>query len=327
MKTILLVMLALVFLLVSCESPEKPKRDNPFDTGQVPTIPAGLFFEKIGNGSVTLNWTAVSDPDLKGYSVYWMAGASMDTLKGNRQFVSTNTISINHLNYETEYTFAVSSIDMSGNESSLSVSRSGTPKNTTPPDPPTGIDLVAQNIEFPRITLYWAENTDPDIAYYHVYRSLSLSDRDSNLAPLETVSQLNYTDTAIQMGIAYYYWVKAVDWGGKNSNASAYVSDAVLPKVNLISPLNFQYVGATPTFTWQQVAGAKKYDVVITTSLIDGEIWNLEVDGSAAQVTYTGKTQLISGNTYYWKVGAISRREINSVSSIGSFVVRTQQKP
>jgi hypothetical protein len=88
--------------------------------------------------------------------------------------------------------------------------------------------------------------------------------------------------------------------------------------------VNFQYVGTAPTFTWQQVAGAKKYNVVVTTSRIGGEIWNVEVDGAVTQATYNGKTRLISGNTYYWKVGAISRSEINSVSNIGSFVVRAQ---
>lgn len=289
-----------------------------------PPVPASLSISQIGNGSVTLTWIAVSDPNLQGYNVYWQGDAVLDTLKANRRFVSTNAITINDLNYETEYSFAVTSIDASGNESALSVSRNGTPYNTTPPLPPTGIDLVAENIDFSKITLYWEENTEPDIAHYNVYRALSLSEADSDLTPLATVSETNYIDIAIEAGVSYYYWVKAVDRGGKESNASAYVNDVVLPKVSLTSPVSFQYVGATPTFTWKQVAGAKKYNIVVTTSRIGGEIWNMEVDGAITQVVYAGKTRLISGNTYYWKVGAISRSEINSVSSIGAFVVRTQ---
>ncbi len=289
-----------------------------------PPVPTDLAMPQIGNGSVTLSWTTVSDPDLRGYNVYWQGEALLDTLKANRRFVSTNSITISDLNYETEYSFAVSSIDMSGNESRLSVARNGTPYNTTPPLAPTGIDLVAENIDFPKITLYWAENSEPDIAHYNIYRALSLSGLNDSVTPLATVSQMNYIDIAIQMGTAYYYWVKAVDRGGKESPASVYVSDAVLPRATLITPVEFQYVGGAPTFTWQQVAGAKKYNVVVTTSRIGGEIWNVEVDGATTQVTYNGKTRLISGNTYYWKVGAISRSEINSVSSMGSFVVRTQ---
>jgi hypothetical protein len=289
-----------------------------------PPVPTNLSISQIGNGSVTLTWNAVSDTDLHGYNVYWQGDAVLDTLKANRRFITTNTIILNDLNYETEYSFAVTSIDASGNESALSVSRNGTPYNTTPPLPPTGIDLVAENIDFSKITLYWAENTEPDIAHYNVYRALSLSDADSDLAPLATVSETSYIDIAIEAGVSYYYWVKAVDRGGKESNASAYVNDVVLPKVSLTSPVSFQYVGATPTFIWKQIAGAKKYNVVVTTSRIGGEIWNVEVDGAITQVAYGGKTRLISGNTYYWKVGAISRTEINSVSSIGSFVVRSQ---
>ncbi len=289
-----------------------------------PPIPSDFSISQIGNGAVTLTWSPVSDSDLQGYHLYWQGGGSLDTLKANRLFTSATSVTITDLDYETTYSFAVSSIDRSGNESRLSPTRSGTPFNTTPPLPPTGVDLVAENIEFPKITLYWSENTEPDIAHYAVYRALSSSGINENSTPLALVAeQKHYTDTSIEVGVVYYYCVTAVDRGGKESSSSAVAADSVLPKVTLSHPVNFEYVNAAPVFSWHSVNGAKKYNVVITTSRIGGEIWNIEVDGGETQVAYTGKTKLISGNTYYWKVGAISRREINSVSSIGSFVVRT----
>lgn len=289
-----------------------------------PPVPTDLYLNPIGNGSVTLTWKSVAEPGLKGYYVYWQGGASVDTLKANRQFASSSTITISDLDYETTYSFAVSSVDQSGNESALSPSRSGIPKNTTPPLPPTGINLVAENIDFPKITLYWMENTEPDIARYDIYRALSASGLDDSTALVASVAQNNYVDTGVQVGTSYYYWVKAVDKEGWRSPPSAIVYDAVLPKVILISPVKFAYVGLNPTLTWGAVPGARKFKVVITTSRFSGEIWSVEVDGTETKVVYSGGTKLISGNTYYWKVGAISRSEINSESGIGSFVVRTQ---
>jgi fibronectin type 3 domain-containing protein len=289
-----------------------------------PQVPADLSINQIGNGSVTLSWSTVFDSDLKGYDVYWQGGAQVDTLKANRRFTSGATITISDLDYETTYSFAVTSIDKSGNESALSPSRSGTPYNTTPPLPPANLDLVAENIDFPKITLYWTENTEPDIARYDIYRSLSASSLGDSTSLIASTAQNNFIDTGVGVSKEYYYLVKAIDRGGRASPPSSIVGDAVLQKVALISPVNFAYVSLNPTLTWEAVAGAKKYNIVITTTRIGGEIWNVEVDASETSVVYSGKIKLISGNTYYWKVGAISRSEINSVSGIGSFVSRGQ---
>lgn len=311
----------LLFAFVGCDSSTGNKKADLMP----PPIPSNFAITSIGNGAVNLTWTPVSDPDLKGYYVYWQGGATIDPVKANRLLVTGGSVRLTDLDYETTYSFAVSSVDQSNNESRLSQPQIGTPLNTLPPLPPIGVDLVAENIEFPKATLYWSENTEPDIALYEIYRALSTAGSDENTTPIATVVQdKHYTDTTIDVGVVYYYWVKAVDKGGRKSAASAIVGDMVLPKVGLVSPINFEYVGIAPMFTWQAIDGVKKYSVVITTSRIGGEIWNVEVDGGVNQITYNGKVKLISGNTYYWKVGAISRREINSVSSIGSFVVRAQ---
>lgn len=289
-----------------------------------PPVPTGLAFVQIMNGSATLTWNVVSDPGLRGYNVYWLAGATMDTLKASSKFVLTNTATIGSLDYQTEYCFAVSSIDMNGNESALSVSRRGTPYNNTPPGAPAGVDLVAENIDSPRITLFWEKNTEPDILHYTIFRALSLIDVKNATVPLTTVTDANYIDTDVAVGVPYFYCVKAVDKDGGASDPSSYVSDLVLPKVTLVSPIIFASVGTTPTFAWQQVSGAKKYNLVLTTSSLGGEIWNVEVDGAMTQIAYTGVTKLIAGKKYYWKVGTISRSEINSMSDIGSFTVIAQ---
>lgn len=289
-----------------------------------PPVPTGLNIEKIDNGSANLIWNAVSDRGLNGYNVYWLGGAEVDTLNANRRLVVTNSATISDLDYDILYYFAVTSIDQSGNESALSAQKNGRPLNTLPPSPPKGIDLVGENIDYPKITIFWAENVEPDIAYYNLYRALTSSGLDDTTSFVSNLTHENYIDIDLKIGVSYYYRVTAVDKGGWESTPSEIVSDYVLPKVTLVSPLDFSYTGVSPTFQWKSVTGAKKYKIVVTTSRIGGEIWNIEVDENTTNIMYQGKTKLISGNTYYWKIGAISRREINSISDVGTFVVRVQ---
>jgi hypothetical protein len=307
-------------LFYGCDSsPSKPNIDvTP------PAVPQGLTIDRIGNGAVELSWSAVRDADLKGYSVYWRGGASVDTLNANKLFTTSTAASISGLDYNTIYFFAVTALDRNGNESAFSIQERGIPSNITSPSPPSGVDLVGENIDYPKITVFWTANTEPDLANYRIYRALSPGGLADSTSYIATVTKENYSDIKVEIGVAYYYRVTAVDKGGWESAPSSVISDYVLPKVRLISPVNFGYVGTIPTFTWTGIQGAKKYNIVVTTSRIGGEILNIEVDNSATKFTYNGKTRLISGNTYYWRVGAISRSEINSVSDTGSFVVQGQ---
>ncbi|HUT63641.1 MAG TPA: fibronectin type III domain-containing protein, partial [Anaerolineae bacterium] len=72
-----------------------------------PPVPSNLTIIEIGNGSVSLSWSQVSDKELKGYYIFWMANAEVDTLRANRRFVTTNYITISGLDYNTLYYFAV----------------------------------------------------------------------------------------------------------------------------------------------------------------------------------------------------------------------------
>jgi len=312
--------LAAVMLLAGCSSSTGDSKDDVTP----PPVPTDLTITEIDNGAASLTWRAVHDGGLKGYNVYWLGGAEVDTLNANKLFVTTNSVTITGLDYETLYYFAVSSVDKSGNESALSVQERGKPLNTTSPSPPSDVDLVAENIDYPKITVFWAENQEPDVAYYNVYRALTAAGLEAAESLVASLTTEKYIDIDVEIGKNYYYRVTAVDKGGWESAPSAIVSDYVLPKVELVSPLDFKYTGNVPAFEWKGITGAKKYNLVVTTSRIGGEIWNVEVDGSTTRVIYSGKKKLISGNTYYWRVGAVSRREINSISDVGAFVVQAQ---
>lgn len=290
-----------------------------------PPAPKGLTITSIGNGAVSLRWTPVEADDLKGYNMYWRGGAPADSLSANRMFVSGNSIIITNLDYETLYYFAVTAVDLSGNESAFSVQQSGKPLNTTSPSPPTGVNIAAENVDVPKINVYWAQNTEPDISHYNVYRALSAAGLDDSLSAFITSTfQEYYTDINVEVGITYFYKITAVDKEEWESSSSSIVSDRILPPVELISPVNYQYTGVQPTFFWKPVEGAEKYVITLMSSRIGGEIWYIEVNKNTTELLYSGSIPLISGNTYYWRVGAVSKTEINSESKVGTFVVKTE---
>lgn len=77
-----------------------------------PAVPTGLASSSITSNSVQLNWTANVEGDLSYYKVY-KNGAFLAS-------PSTNSYSVTGLNSSTAYTFNVTAVDTSGNESALS---------------------------------------------------------------------------------------------------------------------------------------------------------------------------------------------------------------
>ena len=291
-----------------------------------PPVPTDLHFTEIGNGAVGLNWDNVLDTGLDGYYIYWLGETGIDILYANSRFVQTNFVTISGLDYDIEYFFGVTSVDKSGNESAISVQVSGKALNTTPPLPPSNVDIVAENIDNPQITIFWFPNTEPDLDHYNIYRALKSSDVEDSLSFFTSVKSdtTSIIDFDVEVGVKYYFRITAVDKGGWKSASSAVVSDYVLYPVELISPVDFESVSKTPTFKWEKIEGAISYHIYLLESQIGGDIWDTLVNGSTTQVTYSGNIQLISGEKYYWKVGAISRTEINSISSVGTFIVRNE---
>ena len=289
-----------------------------------PPVPSGLQITSIGNGAVSLEWEIVPDNGLEGYNVYWLGESEVDTLSANRRFVQINYATISGLDYDILYYFGVSAVDNNRNESAISVQISGKPLNTTSPLPPSNVLIVAENIDYPKIAVFWSPNTEPDLDHYNIYRSLDSNELDDPLSFVSSATLESYSDINVDIGVKYYYRITAVDKGGWESTPSSIVSDFILPPVELVSPVNYQYVSKTPTFSWKIIDGAVSYNIILSTSRIGGEIWNMLIDGGKSQITYNGKTKLISGNTYYWMIGAITRTEINSISAVGTFVVRSE---
>jgi len=93
--------------------------------------------------------------------------------------------------------------------------------DTTPPAAPANLTATADG---PSISLDWADNTEPDLAGYAVYRSPTSGGGYTRIAA--DLSTSAYTDNGATSGTTYYYVVTAVDTAANESANSAEASAA-----------------------------------------------------------------------------------------------------
>ena len=142
------------------------------------------------------------------------------------------------------------------------------------------------------------------------------------------VSGTGFIDAEVEVGTVYYYRITAIDLGGKESNASEEVSDVALPSPVLLVPVAGEETAAPLTFTWSRLPEARAFRVIVTTSLVSGEVSDMPLTSDTTAV-FTGRIKegrLVSlepGQVYYWKVVASTHAEgiENSVSRVESFKV------
>jgi hypothetical protein len=79
-----------------------------------------------------------------------------------------------------------------------------------------------------RIALFWAANSEPDIAGYLLYRATDPnSPKPWTLLTPEVYTKITFQDVNVETGKTYYYYVVAVDTAGNKSEPSNVVSDTV----------------------------------------------------------------------------------------------------
>ena len=189
--------------------------------------------------AMTLTWTAAtrntdgSTPvNLLGYNVYRLIESKPETDPKplNQEPVTGTQYQDKRFKFDEHYIYFVRSVSLgtegkhveSLNSNSLALSQ----PDRYPPAPP---DLNTPNAIPGRIALFWSANSEPDLAGYILFRST-----DPNL-PQEKWTQITpaaftrttFTDTNVETGRTYYYYVLAIDNAGNRSNSSKVVSETV----------------------------------------------------------------------------------------------------
>lgn len=184
-----------------------------------PAKPTGLT-GTAGDKKVDLRWNSNSDSDLASYNIY-----RNGTLWGS---VSTNTATITGLTNGTTYTFTISAVDRSGNESAQTAAISLEPKGPPPPDTtPPAVPVLQGKPGKEQAILTWTRSSDADFSYYNLYQDGEKSGNyTSNTA----------TVSGLKNGKEYAFQVTAVDSSGNESAKSNRVTVIPVEKmdVNLI---------------------------------------------------------------------------------------------
>jgi chitodextrinase len=179
-----------------------------------PSVPTAVAATATSSSAVKLTWGASTDNvAVSGYRIYRNSVLYATVTAPNTSYTD-NDVSAN-----TDYSYAVSAIDTSSNESAKT---NATPYpvhtpaavDTTPPSAPSGLIVALSTSD--TVTLEWTASTDNTaVAGYHVYRNGSL---------LATVSSTSYTDTGLSASTKYTYYVVAYDTSANLSSASSTLS-------------------------------------------------------------------------------------------------------
>jgi hypothetical protein len=115
------------------------------------------------------------------------------------------------------------------------------PHNTTAPNAPTGLGIY---VIYRKNILSWTASTSTDTRYYNVYRGITNTFGSATL--LATHSGTTYGDDALGIGLAYFYWITAVDRSGNESSPTSSVTSTtplIYDKTSLVHDPQFQEAG------------------------------------------------------------------------------------
>ena len=233
------------------------------------------------DGTIQVSWNSVVANDLAGYHVYRKTGPGT-YVKVNTSLLApaVTTLRVEGLTNGTAYTFAVSSVDTTGNESAKTESDPASPApDTTPPPVPAKPTLVPgdQHIE-----VSWTAVAPGDLAGYHVYRKTASTDFVRLTAG--PIAATTYDATGLVNGTDYLFAVTSVDLSGNESAKSA--TETAKPK--------------PPPAGWSAVSVGLKHTCALAT---DSTVWCWGYNGdgqlgSTASVATATPTQVGSASDW-----------------------------
>ena len=134
--------------------------------------------------------------------------------------------------------------------------------DTLPPAAPTGLEATAGNGS---VSLDWADNSEPDLFSYTIYRSVTSGGGYASIAT--GLSTSAYTDYTAINGITYYYVVAAVDTSANESIKSAQSSATpFLPAPGPPTGLTTIPSNGQVTISWTASTNASSYTVLRATN-------------------------------------------------------------
>ena len=218
-----------------------------------PSVPGGLTATANGISSITLNWNAVVGAS--SYNIYRATAAGMEGAVAFKTGVTGSSYNDSSVSAGTTYYYIITSLNTNG-QSGRSNEASAKPGVR-----PLGAAVLTASPTSTQINLAWSAVTGA--ASYNLYRSIGTS--SSFTLYQRGLTATTYTDTAVQNGVPYYYYVAAVATAGLGSasnTATATPGGAVPGSAVLYAVAGESQV----SLYWISVDGATSYTLYRSTT-------------------------------------------------------------
>lgn len=305
-----LLVLALFSLMMFVSACERESILDPGPDTAPPLPPTGLLLDGARDGYVLFSWLKSREADFSYYIVYRSEERDAGT------FVAVDSVSQNFFydeqrSYDTLYTYYVTAVDRSGNESLPSEKLSTRSPNRFAPEAPRFLLVDGENSALvQRVRLSWEKVDEADIREYHVYRSEQpIGAPDSTL--LVHVTQRNWYDDegANTVGARYHYLLTTVDRGGFESSPGTAGNDVLSERPLIVAPAENGSAPSFPLFRWLSVPQVLEYHIELYQDVNGGVVWTTTVDATAIDTVsyrYDG-IGLAPGSQLYWQVYTVTQ--------------------
>ncbi len=190
---------------------------------------------QISDNGILLAWNAPKENvdgstpvNIIGYNVYRGSGADDSASVLNSTPLTENKFNDRLFDFGANYRYFVRTVSLGVGGEPVESLNSNTvelqPKDIFAPRPPSAVTIAAAP---GNLSIFFAVNTEKDLAGYQVYRSNN-SDQplsDWTLLTKELLTTNTYRDTNVQSGKTYFYYLTAVDKNGNVSGASEKISE------------------------------------------------------------------------------------------------------
>lgn len=267
---------------------------QPIGDYDPPADPTGLTCTGASASSATLDWADNTEDDFDSYNVYVAPEGGGEYYQSG---ITDSQTTVDSLSPDTSYTFSVTALDESGNESG----RSGTVTwpddcDHTPPTTPAGVKIT--NMTGSAADLTWSASTD-DVTVDHYV--ISAQELDASGAPVGGAKTQETADDSTSASInglkpetKYSFTVTAVDEVGNESPASTAVTGTTKTKdTTPPKPVTDLHVVGEPTPTSFQVAWTAASDDQTQPSSL---VYIVDISGvdDSGSGTVTGKTTYVA---------------------------------
>jgi len=301
-------------------------------------VPTGLTVSETGvtvseDGTVsayaTLTWDEIVSNTFNLYQIRYKKGT---LTYYNYIEVKDNTITIDGLLPSVEYNFGIASVNKYGIRSDFSATvNSTTATSTTLPATVTGVSVTA-GIQYAIVE--WTANSETDIASYNVYKHTSDSSGEASL--IANIKSNYLLDGGLTGGTEYFYWVKAVNTSGLESEDFSTVDSATPRNVEsadivTIAGEKVLIDGTVYLSNWRKTGDLTKIDggeistnTITTTQLnftpVQGDDVIASINASEEGIEISADRITINGKSYFTsETGA--RVEIFNDSNTGLHVI------